>query len=172
VGEIEVSRSGTITVIRLRGEYDLADVEQLNRQLRTAFADEASSCLLDLSPATFIDSSIINAAVTWSREAQLSEREALAIFVAPDTAPSRVLDVIGLRNHLPIFSTEEAAMLALREGQRQRTERSLAWLTDAELAAKVERAQWASDAAAQELKDLQAEQHRRVGDAPEQPPGD
>jgi anti-anti-sigma factor len=154
-------------VLRLRGEFDLADVERLNKELPTAFSEDTNSCLLDLSPATFIDSSIINAMVVWSREAQLSEREALAILVAAESQPAEVIDLVGLRNHLPIFATEKAAMLALREGQRRRTERSLGWLTDAELATKVERAQWASDAAAHELSDLRAEQQRRSADAPE-----
>ncbi len=154
-------------MIRLRGEFDLADVERLNRELRTAFSEQTSSCLLDLSPATFIDSSIINAMVVWSREAQLSEREALAILVAAESQPAGVIDLVGLRDHLPIFAAEKSAMLALREGQRKRTERSLGWLTDAELATKVERAQWASDAAAQELSDLIAEQQRRTPDARE-----
>ena len=162
VAEILVSRSGTIDVIRPTGEYDLSNVDELNDALRSSLSDDTSSCLLDLSDVEFMDSSVIHALVRWSNDVQLSDREALAIVSGDDeTVASRLLDAVGLRTRLPVFTLADNAMTALLEGQRSRVERSLQWLTDAELQSEREQAQRASDAADRRLDDISREEQRR-----------
>lgn len=162
--EIEVTRDGSVDVIRATGEYDLSNVERLNEVLRDSLSDETTSCLLDISGVAFMDSSVIHALVRWSNDVQLSEREALAIVSGDDrTAASRVLDAVGIRARLPIFVSAEGAMTALIEGQRSREQRSLQWLTEAELESAREQAQRASDAAGRRLDDISREEQRRSG---------
>jgi anti-anti-sigma factor len=164
VEEIEVTRDGSVDVIRATGEYDLSNVERLNEVLRDSLSDETTSCLLDISGVAFMDSSVIHALVRWSNDVQLSEREALAIVSGDDrTAASRVLDAVGIRARLPIFVSAEGAMTALIEGQRSREQRSLQWLTEAELESAREQAQRASDAAGRRLDDISREEQRRSG---------
>jgi hypothetical protein len=62
-----------------------------------------------------------------------------------------------------VFTTLENAMTALAEGQRSRRERSLEWLTDAELQSAREHAQRASDQADRRLEDIDREEQRRSG---------
>jgi anti-anti-sigma factor len=162
MAEILVTRAGTVDVIRPTGEYDLSNVDELNDALRSSLSDETSSCLLDLSEVEFMDSSVIHALVRWSNDVQLSEREALAIVSGDDkTVASRLLDAVGIRSRLPVFTVTENAMTALLEGQRAREERSLEWLTDAELQSARDEAQRASDAADQRLEDISREEQRR-----------
>jgi anti-anti-sigma factor len=162
MAEILVTRAGTVDVIRPTGEYDLSNVDELNDALRSSLSDETSSCLLDLSDVEFMDSSVIHALVRWSNDVQLSEREALAIVSGDDnTVASRLLDAVGIRSRLPVFTVTENAMTALLEGQRAREERSLEWLTDAELQSAREQAQRASDAAGRRLEDISREEQRR-----------
>lgn len=161
---VTVSRSGSIDVLQASGEFDMSNVRVLNEALKAALSDETTSCLLDMSEVEFIDSSVVNALVRWCNDAQLSEREALAIVVAPESPVARLLDLVGLTGRLPIFSSPDAAATALTEGQRARGRRHLEWLTDAELRDARTDAQAASDAARRRLDDITAEEERRRGE--------
>jgi anti-anti-sigma factor len=161
VEEISVPQDGTIDVVEALGELDMSNVAALNKALTAAFSDDTTSCLLDVSRLEFLDSTVINTLVRWSHDVQLSEREALAIFVGQDTPAARLVDLVGLNGRLPIFASREGAKTALLEGQRERDKRSLEWLTDAELQTARNEAQAASDAAKRHLEDITAEEERR-----------
>jgi anti-anti-sigma factor len=148
----------------------MSNVEALDDAVRSVLSDESSSCLLDLSGLTFMDSTVVHALVRWSKEAQVSEREALAIVVGgPDTPAARVLEMVGLLNRLPVFATQQAAMLALEQGREPRTTRPLGWLTDLELASERENAQTRADAANDRLRGAIKEQDSRRNDADRAP---
>ena len=162
MAEIRTLRDGSVDLIFPTGEYDLSNVDELNEALRASLSDDTSSCLLDLTDVTFMDSSVIHTLVRWCNDVQLSEREALAIVSGDDsTVASRLLDAVGIRSRLPVFTTSENAMTALLEGQRSRGERSLEWLTDAELQDARAQAQRASDEAGRRLQDIDREEQRR-----------
>jgi anti-anti-sigma factor len=133
VEEIKTRREGTIEVVEALGELDMSNVDLLNDALKIALSNEKTSCLLDLAGLDFLDSTVIKALVRWSNDAQLSDREALAIVVGDDTPAARLVDLLGLTGRLPIFKTGAAARTALLDGRRARDQRSLEWLTDAEL---------------------------------------
>jgi anti-anti-sigma factor len=170
VEEIKARREGTIEVVEALGELDMSNVDVLNGALKSALSDETTSCLLDLSGLDFLDSTVIKALVRWSNDAQLSDREALAIVVGEETPAARLVDLLGLIGRLPIFKTPSAARTALLEGQRARAQRSLEWLTDAELNVARSDAQSDSDAASRRLDNITQEEHRRH-DEPHDPSG-
>lgn len=161
VENIHVSREGNIESITVTGEIDLSNVAALDEALHGALSGTTTSCLLDLSQVEFMDSSVVHTLLRWSKEAQVSAREGLAIMVGEATEAGRVLDLVGLMNRLPVFSTRETATTALEMGQKPRPERPLRWLTDLELAAEREAAQTSSDAATRRLDDAT----RRLDDA-------
>ena len=112
-----------------------------------------------------MDSSVVHGLIRWSKEAQVSAREGLAIVVGEaDTAATHVLTVVGLMNRLPVFASRDTAIAALELGQKPRSERPLRWLTDHELAAERETAQTNSDAATRRLDEAIAEQDTRRRD--------
>lgn len=163
---IRVSRHGRIESITVTGEIDISNVSALDEALRRALAGDTTTCLLDLSEVEFIDSSVVHTLIRWSKEAQVSAREALAILVGGEgSAAVRVLTSVGLMRRLPVFQSRERAMRALELGQMPRGERPLQWLTDIELAAEREDAQTSSDAATRRLDDAIAEQDTRRRDA-------
>ena len=166
VEEINVSQDGTIDVVEVLGELDMSNVAALNQALKAAFSDETTSCLLDVSGLDFLDSTVINTLVRWSNDVQLSQREALAIFIGQGTPAARLVDLVGLNGRLPIFVSRDGAKTALREGQQARDKRSLEWLTDAELQTARDDAQAASDVAERRLDDISAEEERR-GERPQ-----
>jgi anti-anti-sigma factor len=165
VDDISVTREGAIDIVAVAGEYDMSNVDALNDAQQRVLSDETTSCLLDLSEMTFMDSSVVHTVVRWSKEAQVSEREALAIVVGgADTPAARLLGLVGLLKRLPVFATRGAAKAALDQGRRPRPERALTWLTDLELATERDDAQIGADAAEQRLDDAVAEQESRAQD--------
>lgn len=165
VEDIRRSYEGPIESIVVTGEIDLSNVDSLDEALRGALSGESPSCLLDLSELTFMDSSVVHSLIRWSKEAQISVREALAIMIGgPDTEATRVLSAVGLMKRLPVFASRDAAMTALQFGRKPRPERPLRWLTDAELAAERDAAQASSDAATVRLDEAIAEQDTRRQD--------
>ena len=164
--DISVTREEAIDIVAVKGEYDMSNVDTLNEAQQKVLSDETASCLLDLSDVTFMDSSVVHSVVRWSKEAQVSEREALAIVVGgADTPAARLLGLVGLLKWLPVFATRGAAKAALDHGRRPRPERPLTWLTDLELATERDDAQIGADAADQRLDDAVAEQQSRAYDA-------
>jgi anti-anti-sigma factor len=166
--EITTRREGTIDVVEVLGELDMSNVHALDEAIEAALSDQTTSCLIDLSQLSFLDSTVVKALIRWSNDAQLSEREALAIVVGEHTPAERVFELVGLTARLPIFKLRAAAHTALVEGQRARTQRTLKWLTDAELSTARSDAQAASDAATCRLGDIAEEEHNRR--APTQAP--
>jgi anti-anti-sigma factor len=166
VEEIKTRREGTIEVVEAPGELEMSNVDLLNHALKIALSNEKTSCLLDLAGLDFLDSTVIKALVRWSNDAQLSDREALAIVVGDDTPAARLVDVLGLTGRLPIFKTGAAAGTALLDGRRARDQRSLEWLTDAELNTARSDAQSDSDTVGRHFDDITREERRR-GDEPQ-----
>lgn len=165
VEDIRVSREGSIESVTVTGELDMSNVAALDDALRNALSSGTTSCLLDLSEITFMDSSVVHTVVRWSKEAQVSAREGLAILIGgADTEATRVLSMVGLMKRLPVFASRDAAMTALQLGRKPRPQRPLRWLTDTELAAEREAAQASSDAATERLDEAITEQDTRRRD--------
>ena len=164
MNEVNVSQQDSIDVLEALGEFDMSNVDILNKAIKAALSDDTTSCLLDLSGLTFLDSTVIHSLLRWSQDVQLSQREALAISVGQGTPAARLFALVGLNGRLPIFASREGAKTALLEGQRARDNRSLEWLTDAELRDARTDAQATSDAAERRLEDITAEEHRRTGE--------
>ena len=95
----------------MTGEHDLGTAAELRRRLQRVIA-EGNPIVIDLSPATFIDSSILGVILDARRSAN---EGGLGFAVAHSNgagAVGRLLDVTGLRDELPVHTDTEAAALA------------------------------------------------------------
>ena len=113
VGEVrrEAAADG-IEIVVLDGEHDLGTLPQV-REAFEAIAEDDKALVIDLSSATFVDSSILGAVLDARRLAGDSGR---GFAVACDGAAEpvrRVLEVTGLAQELPVHPTREAALEAL-----------------------------------------------------------
>jgi anti-sigma B factor antagonist len=117
VGEIGLERTDTgITVLSISGEHDLGTAPQLRDRLN-AELDEGRAIVIDLSTASFVDSSILGVILEGGRRATA---DGLGFEVAQADgaeAVSRVLDITGLRGELPVHSTRADAVEAARQAQ-------------------------------------------------------
>lgn len=108
-GELALERNDSgLTVVTISGEHDLSTAPNLRRRL-DALLDQGSPVVVDLSPATFVDSSILGALLDGRR--RFAERGVgFAVVHSEDgDAVDRVLQVTGLRSELPVHAEREEA---------------------------------------------------------------
>jgi anti-sigma B factor antagonist len=101
-----------LAVLTISGEHDLSTAPKLRRRL-DSLLDEGAGTVIDLSPATFIDSSILGVILDGRRRA--ADRKIGFAVVHANGADSvdRVLELTGLRAELPVHARREDAFLAL-----------------------------------------------------------
>ena len=49
MNEVKVSRQDSIDVLEALGDFDMSNVDVLNKAIKAALSDDTTSCLLDLS---------------------------------------------------------------------------------------------------------------------------
>lgn len=113
VGEVRNEPAGDrVEIVVLSGEHDLETVPLVREALGTA-ASGGKAVLVDLSSATFVDSSILGALLE-ARRAALEDSHGFAVASSGEAEPvRRVLEVTGLADELPVHPTREAALAAL-----------------------------------------------------------
>ena len=109
-GEVGLERRDSgIVIVSLTGEHDLTTAPVLRERLETALAD-SRGCLIDLSSAEFIDSSIIGVVLEIRRHAEEAGIGFAAALEDGEPAVRRVLEVTGLDSNLPVHPNLEAAL--------------------------------------------------------------
>ncbi len=97
---IESSRDGEVQTLRLSGELDLANVEQVERELRRVEATDVRRIVLDLAGLTFLDSSGIRLLIAGAGRAQPDDDR--FVIRRPSERIRRVLRIAGVLERLPI----------------------------------------------------------------------
>jgi anti-sigma B factor antagonist len=110
-GELALERKDDLAVLTISGEHDLSTAPNLRRRLN-ALLDEGTATVVDLSPATFIDSSILGVILDGRRRADEAEIGFAVVRSNGSDAVDRVLEVTGLRAELPVHARREEAVAA------------------------------------------------------------
>ena len=108
---LQLTDSGT-ALLTLSGEHDLSTAPELRRRL-DKLLEEGTPTIVDLSPATFIDSSILGVILDGRRRAGENEVGFAVMHSDGAEAVDRVLEVTGLRGELPVHAGRGAAVSAL-----------------------------------------------------------
>ena len=87
-----MTASGSVELV---GEHDVASAQEFATALGAAAKVSAGSLVVDLSRATFVDSSIAAALVRCARELVRAGRD-VAIRVTEGSAPAMVIEIVGL----------------------------------------------------------------------------
>jgi anti-sigma B factor antagonist len=104
-------REAEISILRAKGEIDLAGADEFEGAFRSA-ADAAAAMVLDLREVEFLDSSGLR--VLLLAAADLGPR--LAVLIVPDSPVARVIDLAEVSERLAVHSDEEAALAAIATG--------------------------------------------------------
>jgi anti-sigma B factor antagonist len=107
---LELTDAG-LAVVTISGEHDLSTAPNLRRRL-DSLLDERTTTIVDLSPATFIDSSILGVILDGRRRAAEADVGFAVLHSDGSEAVERVLEVTGLRAELPVHARREEAVSA------------------------------------------------------------
>jgi anti-sigma B factor antagonist len=117
-GELATAKTDEgLCVLTITGEHDLSTAPALRRRLGSLLA-EGDGIIVDLSSATFIDSSILGAILDGRRRATDAGTGFAVVHANGADAVGRVLDVTGLRAELPVHADREDAVSALSVNSR------------------------------------------------------
>jgi anti-anti-sigma factor len=116
-GRIEEDRvDGALAVVTVHGEHDLNTATALHEKLQSA-VDGGLDLVVDLSPATFIDSSVLKVILEVRGHAgDAGTGFAVAMTGEGEPAVRRVLEVTGLLDRLPVLTDRDRAIEAARSG--------------------------------------------------------
>jgi anti-anti-sigma factor len=98
------SRNGAV-VLRLGGELDLYNAEEIRNALVGLIAEEPRCLVIDLADVEFADSTFLGVLV--EAHSRLGDSLRLA---APQLETRRALQVSGLDRHLPVHDTVDDAI--------------------------------------------------------------
>jgi anti-sigma B factor antagonist len=111
-GELALERNDPgVAVLTISGEHDLSTAPNLRRRL-DGLLEEGAATVLDLSSATFIDSSILSVILHGRRRAAEAKIGFAVARPNASDAVDRVLEVTGLRAELPVHARREEAIMA------------------------------------------------------------
>ena len=108
--EDESHRADSI-VIKLQGEVDLYAAPELKDHVNRAIESGKNKLVLDLSEATFIDSTTLGILVSGMK--RLRPRGGMLAVLCPDPTMARIFDITGLNRMFSVHDTLEGALAAL-----------------------------------------------------------
>ena len=106
--QIELDRSDGVVVVTLSGEHDVYTAPAVRDKIDSVI-EESSPFVIDLTPTTFLDSSVLRVLLEARRHAE--ERGlGFAVALSDSEAPGvrRILEVTGLIPVLPVLEKEVA----------------------------------------------------------------
>ena len=117
LGELQVfAETDEIAGLRLEGEFDVATAPQIFEQCERLLADD-KQVILDLSDATFFDSSVIHALFRLGAVARKNGR-LVVLQLGTAAVVERVIQICSIERVLPRASTRPEAIDTIRQLQR------------------------------------------------------
>ena len=101
-----VEQVGAAVVVRLVGEIDLYNAEEIRAALAAAAAASPARLVIDLSEVDFVDSTALGVLI----EARAKVGPQRLVLAAPGLDTRRTLQVSGLDRHLAVHDTVEDAL--------------------------------------------------------------
>src|SRR3954447_5287768 len=95
-------------LVSLEGEHDLSTPQDLRDELRAIFRP-GTTVVIDLTRATFIDSSTLGVLIKADRYAQEHACEQVGIVIAEDTPPERLFALVGAHRVFTTFTSADEA---------------------------------------------------------------
>jgi len=104
--KISLELSGPVSMVRVEGEIDLDNADQLTAALRSAAAGDEPQVVLDLLGVPFMDSSGLKALLVASGE--LGDR--LSLVLSPGAPVARLLEIAEVRDRFAIHDDPKEAL--------------------------------------------------------------
>jgi anti-sigma B factor antagonist len=106
---LRIESVGTARVVRLGGELDLYNAEQVRNALAEACEDSPERVVVDLSEVEFVDSTALGVLI--EARARMDNRGGF-LLAAPALETRRALEISGLDRHFSVHDTVPEALVA------------------------------------------------------------
>lgn len=113
LAEIACSEQEGVHIVAVAGEVDVSNVRAVEEAAHE-ISNQALGVVLDLSRATYIDSSTVSFLFRLRRGLR-RRGQALRVVCAPGSSAWRVLELTGFERKLPLLDDRNAAVAAIRE---------------------------------------------------------
>ncbi len=106
---------GDVLTVVVRGEHDIYTAPTLRDRLDEALEAASAGVIVDLSAATFLDSSILGALLEGRRQAlERGLNYVVCLGEQPEPGVARILEITGLVPVFPVVRTLEEALTTAR----------------------------------------------------------
>ena len=110
---VEVDRVAQhVWVVVLRGEHDLATAAAVRGAIDEVFA-EGSRVVLDLSDATFIDSTMVATVIVEHSHARHEANDEFVVVAPPDSPARHLFDLTGVDQVVNVYENRQTALAAV-----------------------------------------------------------
>jgi anti-sigma B factor antagonist len=113
---LHIEEAHGVTLIEVRGEGDLTITQELRARLDELAAAPSARAIVDLTPATFIDSSTLGA-LAFSSKAFGHAPPRFAVVCPPGELRS-MFELTALERVVPLHETRDQALAAVAEAER------------------------------------------------------
>jgi len=115
---VDTAEAG-VAVVAVHGEHDVYTAPSLREQL-SSLVEDGTPVVVDLTPATFIDSSILGVLLGGLRRAREHD-SGFALVIGDESEPTvrRIFEVTGLFPVFPVFSSRDEAVQAARSNSAE-----------------------------------------------------
>lgn len=110
-----VAETDEIVALCLEGDFDLSNAPAFGKEVGRAL-ENGNNLILDLSQATFIDSSVVHVLVNASRAVTGSER-AVVLQLGTAAIVERVLEIAEIERVLPRAHQRQEAVRMIRQAE-------------------------------------------------------
>ena len=109
---------GDVLRVTVRGEHDIYTAPALRDRLDEALDGEPTGVIVDLSAATFLDSSILGALLEARRQAlERTIGYVVCLGDTPEPGVARILEITGLVPVFPVYWSCDEALVAARSAR-------------------------------------------------------
>jgi anti-sigma B factor antagonist len=106
---------GDVLQVVVRGEHDIYTAPSLRDRLEEALTARPAGVIVDLSGATFLDSSILGALLEARRQAlESSVGYVVCLGEEPEPGVARILEITGLVPVFPVVRSRDDALMTAR----------------------------------------------------------
>lgn len=110
--EIDQSSQGDITVVRLRGDLELATCREVDQKLRDLLAGQNPKMVIDMKETKYVDSSGLGVLV--SLYSHVKKQNGQLAVANLNRSVRRLFDLTNVHNFLPVHASIEDAVRALQ----------------------------------------------------------
>jgi anti-anti-sigma factor len=109
LARVEGEQQGTLCLVRVHGEIDLSNAQEVSLAIGIAMGQEAQGLVVDLSGLTYLDSAGVALLLRLAERLRARQRQ-LHLVVPRGSPVRRVLDFTGLPRVIPLETRLEDAL--------------------------------------------------------------